>query len=156
MGSSLHADLEPLAFLLGTWRGEGEGDYPTTEPFRFREEIRIEHVGGDFLLFTQESWMIPDGDPLEFERGALRSVGGGRVDLALAHPFGVTEMSEGTLTGSSLDLVSTSIGRSATGSEVTAVARRYRVLGYVLTYEIEMAMETVPLTFHVRAELRRS
>src|ERR671937_386650 len=37
----LHADLEPLAFLLGSWAGEGEGEHPGIEPFRYREELGV-------------------------------------------------------------------------------------------------------------------
>ena len=155
MVSELHPDLEPLAFLLGTWRGEGEGDYPTTEPFRFREEIRFEHVGEDFLLFTQESWMLPDGSPLHFERGVLRPAGPGRVELALAHPGGTVEISEGTQDATAIEVASTSIGRSATGDPLTGLVRRYSVEGHALRYEIDMATEETPMTFHVRGELRR-
>lgn len=35
----LHPDLEPLASLLGTWRGDGEGTWSGTDPFQYREEI---------------------------------------------------------------------------------------------------------------------
>ena len=156
MGSPLHADLEPLAFLLGTWRGEGEGDYPTTSPFAYREELVLEHVGDPFLLFTQQSWMIPDHAPLHFERGILRPGGPGRVELALAHPLGLVEVSEGTVEGTSLDLVSRSVSRTSTGDPVVALARSYRVEGDVLRYEIGMATESTPLTFHIRAELRKA
>jgi hypothetical protein len=146
--------LEPIAFLLGIWRGEGEGEYPGVDPFRYTEELSFEHVGDAFLLVTGSSW-TPEGEPLHFERGTLRPVDGGRVDLTLAHPIGVAEVAEGTVEGTSVSLSSTAIVRTATGAPVTEVARRYRLEGDDLTYELDMAMEGVERTFHVRATLGR-
>ena len=154
MAAELHSDLAPLAFLLGFWSGTGEGTYPTTSPFRFREEMRFEHVGDPFLLYAQWSW-TEDGTPSHFERGVVRPAGPGRVEFALAHPIGVTEISEGTVEGREIEARSTSIARSATGDLVTGLARRYRVEGDALTYELDMEMEGTPMTFHVRGELRR-
>jgi hypothetical protein len=150
----LHPEVAHLAFLLGTWEGDGEGDFPTTEPFTYRERVTFEHVGDDFLLYSQGSW-TPGGEPIHFERGVLRPAGEDRVEMTLAHPIGVTEVSEGTLDGTTLALRSTHIGRSATASPVTAIARRYAVDDDVLTYELDMATDEVPLTFHVRSSLRR-
>jgi hypothetical protein len=152
--SPMHPDLAPLAFLLGTWRGEGEGEYPGVEPFRYREELSFEHVGDPFLLVTESSW-TPDGAPLHFERGTIRSLGEGRVDLALAHPIGVAEVAEGTVDGTNVTLRSTAVVRTATGSPVTEIERRYRTEGDGLSYELDMAMEGVARTFHVRATLAR-
>lgn len=146
--------LEPLAFLIGNWRGEGEGEYPGVEPFRYTEELSFEHVGDPFLLVTESSW-TPDGAPLHFERGTLRPLGDGRVDLALAHPIGVAEVAEGTVEGTTVSLRSTAVVRTAAGSPVTEIERRYRMEGDDLTYELEMAMEGVARTFHVRATLPR-
>ncbi|HEX6400851.1 MAG TPA: FABP family protein [Actinomycetota bacterium] len=150
----LHASLEPLAFLLGTWRGEGDGTYPGIDPFRYREELAFEHVGDAFLLVTESSW-TPDGAPLHFERGTLRPVGEGRVDLALAHPIGVAEVAEGTVDGTTVTTRSTSVVRTATGSPVTEIERRYRLEDGKLAYELDMATDGVERTFHVRATLER-
>jgi hypothetical protein len=150
----LSPSLEPLAFLIGDWRGEGEGEYPGVEPFRYTEELSFEYVGDPFLLVTESSW-TPDGAPLHFERGTLRPLGEGRVDLALAHPIGVAEVAEGTVEGTTVTLHSTAVVRTATGSPVTEIGRRYRVERGGLSYELDMAMEGVARTFHVRATLAR-
>ena len=155
MVAELPAALEPLAFLLGTWRGEGDGVYPGIEPFRYTEELSFEHVGDPFLLVTESSW-APDGSPLHFERGTLRPVGDGGVDLTLAHPIGVAEVAEGTVEGTTVTVASTAIVRTATGSPVTEVARRYRREGDLLSYELDMALEGIERTFHVRATLYRA
>jgi hypothetical protein len=151
----LPPSLEPLAFLIGSWRGEGEGEYPGFDPFHYTEELSFEHVGDPFLLVTESSW-TPDGAPLHFERGTLRPVGEGRVDLTLAHPIGVAEVSEGTLDGTNVTLRSTAVVRTATGSPVTEIERRYHMEGGRLSYELDMAMEGVARTFHVRATLARA
>src|SRR6266513_472924 len=45
MQVAVDPDVEPIAFLLGTWRGEGEGTWPEAEPFRYTEELVFEHFG---------------------------------------------------------------------------------------------------------------
>jgi hypothetical protein len=151
----MHPDLAPIAFLLGTWRGEGEGEYPGVEPFRYTEELSFEHVGDPFLLVTESSWAL-DGGPLHFERGTIRSLGAGLVDLTLAHPIGVAEVAEGRVDGTNMTLRSTAVVRTAAGSPVTEIERRYRREGDGLAYELDMAMEGVARTFHVRATLGRA
>jgi hypothetical protein len=150
----LHPDLEPLAFLIGAWEGEGKGDYPTISPFVYRESLTFWDVRDTFLLYRQESWS-PEGEPIHFEQGVLRPLSGGRVDLVLAHPIGVVEVSEGTVDGTALSLATTAVARSSDGSPVTSLARRYRVDRDTLSYEIDMAMEEVASTLHVWASLTR-
>ena len=96
-----------------------------------------------------------DGAPLHFERGTLRPVADGAVDLTLAHPIGVAEVADGMLEGTALAFRSTGILRTATGSPVTEIERRYRVEDGSLAYELDMATEGVARTFHVRATLRK-
>jgi hypothetical protein len=153
----LHPDVEPLAFLVGTWRGEGLGEYPTLEAFRYGEELSFEHVGDAYLTYAQRSWSLDDGSPLHLERGFLRPGADGVLELALAHPLGLTEVSEGSLDGTSFALatVAGGIGRTTTGMDVTALSRRYRVDGPTLVYEVDMATGGTPMTRHLAAVLRR-
>jgi len=149
-------EIAHLAFLLGTWRGGGTGDFPTIDPFSYGEEIVFEHVGDAFLLLSQRSWLAADDAPLHFERGFLRPGADGAVELTLAHPLGLVEVSEGTVSGTELDLASTWIGRTSTGDDVTQLMRRLRVDGDVLSYELDMTTERTPRTRHLQAELRRT
>lgn len=154
MGPALHPDVEPLAFLLGTWRGSGTGGYPTIDPFDYEEELLFEHVGDAFLLYAQQSWS-PGGDPIHFERGFLRPGNGGVIELTLAHPLGLTEVSEGPLEGTNFTLTSSAVGRTSTGMHVVALTRRYRVEGDRLTYETDMTTERTAMTLHLAAALGR-
>ena len=115
----VHADLEPLSFLLGAWLGGGDGEFPTIGAFRYGEEMVFEHVGDPFLLYSQRSWLEADEAPLHFERGFVRPAAPGRVELVLAHPLGLTEVAEGTLEGTVMTTAST-----ATGSASSSTWRR--------------------------------
>jgi hypothetical protein len=151
----LHPDCEPLAFLLGTWRGEGDGWWPSTEPFRYGEEMTFEHVGDPFLMYSQRSWLAADGSPLHFERGFFRPAGPGRLEIVLAHPLGIAEVAEGTLSETVIDVASTSVTFTTTGSPVTELRRRMEASGEILTYRLDMAMRDIELTRHLQAELKR-
>jgi hypothetical protein len=156
---AMHPDVGPISFLLGTWRGEGAGEFPTIEDFRYGEEMRFTHVGDPFLAYEQSSWLLEDGTPLHFERGFLRPGPGTALELVLAHPLGIVEVSEGTLgvEGSVrvLELASLVVGLTTTGDRVTALERRLTVDGDAMAYELRMATEAVPITSHLRAELHR-
>jgi hypothetical protein len=164
----LHPGIAALAPLLGTWAGRGAGEYPTIEPFGYLEEVTFGHVGKPFLSYGQRTRADDDwghlpackGDrPLHAETGFIRVPSAGRVELVLAHPTGVTEIDEGTLsvrgTTIEMELVSTSIGRSASAKEVTALGRSIRVDGDELTYTLHMSAVGQPLQHHLTATLHR-
>jgi THAP4-like, heme-binding beta-barrel domain len=157
MDAPLHADVLPIAFLLGTWHGEGVGQYPTIDPFRYGEEMVFEDVGDTFLLYAERSWRLDDGSPVHFERGFLRPAGDGAVELVLAHPIGVTEIAHGRVDGTTMDLATGAgdVGRTRTGLDVTGLTRHYRVDGDVLAYRLDMATERTPMSLHLEAEVRR-
>src|SRR5260370_413682 len=110
--------LTPVAFLLGTWRGEGEGQSPSIKPFRYREEIRFTHNGKPFLIYTQRTEAIDTGQPMHGEAGYLRLVGDGRVEFVIAQPIGYAEISLGRIEGRRIDVECASVGRTPTANPV--------------------------------------
>ena len=157
MEPPLHPDLAPLAGFLGTWVGQGKGQYPTVESFAYGEELHFGHNGKPFLSYRQRTWSLDDdGTPLHGETGYWRIKPEGRVELVLAHPTGVTEVAEGTVDGGVMDVASTHIGLTATAKEVSRLERTFRLEGDVLRYELRMAAVGQPAQVHLTAELRRT
>jgi hypothetical protein len=152
----LNPAVAPVAFLLGTWRGEGEGQYPTIKPFRYREEMRFSHNGKPFLIYTQRTEAIETGQPLHGEAGYLRLVGDGRVEFVIAQPIGFAEISLGRVDGQRIDVESASLGRTPTAKPVTSISRSLWLEGDTLRYELKMGMEGVSRVQHLVASFRRS
>ena len=153
----LHPDLEPVAWLLGSWRGEGAGSFPTIQSFRYGEELRFWHVGKPFLAFAQRTWALEDGRALHAESGYWRLQPGGQVELVLAEPSGLASIYEGRATTDRVDLATATISRTRTAKEVNRVERTYqRGPDDVLAYTMAMAAVGQPLTSHLAAELHRT
>lgn len=154
----LHAQLAPLAGLVGTWKGRGAGQYPTIESFEYEEQLTFEHVGKPFLSYRQVTWSL-DGAPMHTESGFLRCPRPGTIELTLAQPTGQTELAEGTLTttgsGFVIDLDARLLN-SATAKQVDATHRAFRLDGAELTVDFAMAAVGQPLTHHLASVLRRT
>jgi len=152
----LHPDLEPLAFLIGTWKGRGRGEYPTIEPFEYTEEVVIGHTGRPFLRYDQRTRRPDSGDPLHAEVGFWRPGRPGRVELIVAQPTGIAEVDEGILEGTSIRVRSRMVGLTRTAKPVSTVERILRVEGDRMHYELLMGAMGRDHRLHLEAALTRS
>ena len=145
--------VAPLGFLLGRWIGEGRGASPTVEDFTYAEELTFAWPGKPLLGLEQRTWILPDRTPSHAERGYVRPTPGG-VELLVAHPSGVLELSLGTVEDQRLVLASSAVVAAPTAKSVTEVRREYERHDDVLRYRLDMAAVGESLGFHLEAELR--
>jgi len=154
--AELHPALAPLAFLLGTWSGEGVGGYPTIEDFGFGQELTFSHYGKPLLEYTSRSWSLEDGRPMARETGWWRPGADGAVELVLAHPMGVVEVWLGTAAGTRVEIGTDVVARTPSAKDVTAGRRLYGLVGDELMWAYDMAAVEQPLQPHLSARLRRT
>jgi hypothetical protein len=160
--AELHATLEVLRPLIGVFAGEGEGDFPTVAPFRYHEEVSF-LPRGPLLTYAQHTADPASGRPMHAETGFLRRAGEDRVELLLAHTFGLTELQEGHLEVAPtpdvelrLTLRSTVIGVAGTAKAVDAVRRSLSVVGDELHSELWMTFAGISDGQHLRSVLHRT
>lgn len=154
-----HPDLGRLSALLGTWRGRGDGHYPTIDPFAYLEEVVFTHVGRPFLAYVQRTRHPDAGTPMHAEVGYLRPAPAGRAEWVLAHPTGIVEVEEGTVHDDgdvvTIALAATTVGGTATAKAVRTLRRTLRIEGDVLRYDLWMGHGDVVDGHHLSATLER-
>lgn len=156
--TDLPALVEPFAFLLGTWRGEGVGGYPTIgEDFRYGEEITFAYYGKPVIEFHSSSWSLDDERPLARQSGYWRPLPDEKLEVVLAVASGLVEVFYGGLVngpaGSHVEITSDVIGHTETAKQVQADKRLYAVRGGKLMYAMEMAALGQGLQAHLSAAL---
>ncbi len=157
---NIHPHCAQLAWLLGRWRGNGEGDYPTIEKFSWGQELIFQQDGRPFFHYTAFAWIVDEeGNKVRDaaqEAGFLRCHESGEVELLLSHQSGISELFLGQIDGPRLHLTTDAVMRTSTAKEVTAGQRMYGLVEGDLWYAMDMAAEGQELQPHLWGKLVRA
>jgi hypothetical protein len=149
--------VQPYAWLLGTWRGEGVGGYPSIEDFRFGQELSFFCYGKPLLAYASRSWALDDGRPLSWENGFWRPTSATGLEVVLTIASGLVEVLYGKVvtgpSGAHLELESDAIVHSASAKQVDRDKRMYAVRAGKLMYAMDMAVPGQGLHPHLSAAL---
>lgn len=145
--------------LVGRWTGEGEGQYPTIEPFGYRETVVFtERPDHPAVHYEQRTWRkTPDGDTVShWETGLLRLSSNGDVRLLNAQG-GRSEVMEGTWEREDDAWIILLEGIGYAGDErVVGSLRNLRFDGRTLGYSMHMeTTATNQMSLHLEASLTR-
>jgi hypothetical protein len=157
---NLHPSCGPVAWLLGTWRGNGHGDYPTIEKFQFGQELIFTHDGRPFFHYMSRSWILDeDGEHVRdaaMESGFLRCPEPGKVEFLLSHNTGFAEVWYGAADAGKVEMHTAGVSFTETAKEVTAGSRMYCNVEGDLLYAYDMAAMGQELQPHTWARLQRA
>ncbi|OMO84830.1 Calycin-like protein [Corchorus capsularis] len=153
---AIHPAIAPLSYLLGRWRGEGEGGYPTINSFRYGEELQFSHPapGKPVVAYSQKTWKLSSGEPMHSETGYWRPKPDGTIEVVIAQSTGLAEVLKGTYNAEDkvIKLQSELVGNA---SKVKQITRVFELVNGDLSYVVQMATNLSSLQPHLKAVLKK-
>ena len=164
---ALHLDLLPVAWLVGTWTGNGfvverengGGDGGIVEvPVEL--EVTFHHTGAPVLGYAlritragvEEDgevgwWRVrPDADDLARVH----------LEVLLAHPTGVVEVYVGDAADATIRLATDLVAHTETGAPVAAASRQYGIRANTLVFVVDEATGERGLQSRLSGQLERT
>ncbi|KVI10243.1 UPF0678 fatty acid-binding protein-like protein At1g79260 [Cynara cardunculus var. scolymus] len=151
----VHPAIGPLAYLLGTWRGQGEGGFPTISSFTYGEELNFTHPGNKpVIAYSQKTWKLNSGEPMHAESGYWRPKPDGTIEVVIAQSTGLVEVQKGSYDAENkvVKLHSEVIGNA---SKVKEISRVFTLVNEELSYVVEMATNLTDRQPHLKASLKK-
>ena len=151
---------QKLSLLHGTWKGSGQGKYPTIDAFEYSETTRFEFDARYPVVHYEQRTVLSDGEPSHWESGFVRWLEDGTVELSSAQNGGRVEVLRGPMIelegGFRLELESEIIGHD---DRLIRTSRVIELRGDRLSYEMKMSTTTTDapkFQTHLSAELGRA
>ena len=147
-----------FTLLVGTWNGEGRGQYPTVTSFDYRETLTFTRRDEKTLAYEQRTQKRYDGQTewLEshWESGFLRILDNGDLEMTSAQ-IGRTEVLAGSIESTDTMFRIHFVSKTITNDpRMVSSARIFELEGDSLRYEVEMqTTEVNRLTEHLKITL---
>ncbi|XP_050230808.1 peroxynitrite isomerase Rv2717c [Mercurialis annua] len=151
----VHPAIAPLSYLLGTWRGQGEGGYPTVSSFSYGEQLHFSPISGKpVIAYTQKTWKLSSGEPMHGESGYWRPKLDGSLEVVISQSTGLVEVQKGTYNEQekTIKLQSQLVGNA---SKVKEISRVFEFANGELSYIVQMATNLNNLQPHLKAVLKK-
>ncbi|XP_030965724.1 UPF0678 fatty acid-binding protein-like protein At1g79260 [Quercus lobata] len=153
--SAVHPGIAPISYLLGTWRGQGEGGFPTINSFSYIEELHFSHNSSKpVIAYSQKTWKLHSGEPMHSESGYWRPRPDGTIEVVIAQSTGLVEVLKGEYDAEEkvIRLQSELVGNA---SKVEKITRIFQLIGGDLSYVVQMATNATSLQPHLKASLKK-
>ncbi|GMP51730.1 hypothetical protein CsSME_00017853 [Camellia sinensis var. sinensis] len=155
VGVGVHPGVVPLSYLLGTWRGQGEGGFPTISTFQYGEELHFSHPGNKpVIAYSQKTWKLNSGEPMHAEAGYWRPKPDGTLEVVISQSTGLLELQKGTYNAQD-KVVKLHSELVANASKVREISRVFKLVNGELSYVVEMATSLTSLQPHLKASLKK-
>jgi len=158
---NIHPNCARLAWIIGTWAGNGHGEYPGIEDFEFGQEILFQQDGRPFIHFMSRAWIVDAAGnhvrEAAQETGFIRPQPDGTLEVVMTHNLGFVEVWHGELHPEQprFEIVTDAVARTGSAKEYTAGKRLYGYVNGDLLYAFDMAAMGQELQPHTHAQLVR-
>jgi hypothetical protein len=156
---NLHRDLMPVAWLVGTWRGSGRGEYPNIESFDYAQEVSFNHDGQDHLSYFSRTWVIDSNKdivkPYNSEVGFWRIRDKEVLEVVLSSNSGSNEGWLGLVRGPKIQLAMDKAYESPSSKAISAGSRLYGLVDGQLFTSLDVAKDGHELQAYMWSTLER-
>ncbi|CAL5335357.1 unnamed protein product [Camellia sinensis] len=156
VGVGVHPGVVPLSYLLGTWRGQGEGGFPTISTFQYGEELHFSHPGNKpVIAYSQKTWKLNSGEPMHAEAGYWRPKPDGTLEVVISQIKALVFLNFRGTYNAQDKVVKLHSELVANASKVREISRVFKLVNGELSYVVEMATSLTSLQPHLKASLKK-
>lgn len=155
----LPSNLMGLAWMIGRWVGNGNGQWPGQDDFTYGQQIDFTPTG-DALHYVSQLYEVDEEGtptrPISMETGFWRPSLDGTVDAVLSAPEGWAEVWTGKIEGAKIELVTDAVMRTQNATlDYTGGQRLYGQVEGDLLWTFDRATTDQELQPYLWARLQR-